>query len=179
MSVGTRPLTAEELLAMPDDGMQHELVRGELITRAAAGGLPGWITMRLATHLQNHVDGHQLGATFSSDTGFLLSRNPDTVRQPDASFVSDKRAVEIAGVIPNAPDLAVEVISPSDLFSEIDAKVLEYLGAGTGMVIVINPVTRSATVHTPTAVSRLTINDTIDGGDVVPGWTLPLREIFE
>ena len=172
-------MTAEELLAMPDDGMQHELVRGELTTMAPAGANHGRVSARIAIRLGNHVETHGLGVTFSSDTGFILFRGPDTVRQPDASFVRHDRDLDDRGFFPGAPDLAVEVISPSDRFSDVQSKVLDYLRAGTRMVVVLDPVTQAATVHTRTATTHLGIDDTIDGGDVVPGWKLPMRELFK
>ncbi|PYQ31010.1 MAG: Uma2 family endonuclease [Acidobacteria bacterium] len=172
-------MTADEMLAMPDDGAhRYELVRGELITMSPAGWDHGNITDLIATHLSNHVRRNRLGKTPSSSTGYVLSRNPDTVREPDASFVRAERVIRSGKYFPGGPDLAVEVISPNDTWSEVDEKVREYLTAGTQMVIVINPRNQSATVYTPASTTRLTINDTLSGGDVVPGWSLPLAELF-
>jgi len=164
---------------MPDDGMQHELVRGELTTMVPAGANHGRVSSRIHRRLGDYVESHGLGETFSSDTGFILFRNPDTVRQPDASFVRQERDLDERGFFPGAPDLAVEVISPSDRYSDVDAKVGDYLRAGTRMVIVIDPITRFAVISTPTATTRLGIDDVIDGVGVVPGWKLPLRELFK
>jgi Uma2 family endonuclease len=172
-------MSAEELLDMPDDGMQHELVRGELTTMAPAGAHHGRVSSRIHRRLGDYVESHSLGETFSSDTGFILCRNPDTVRQPDASFVRQERDLDERGFYPGAPDLAVEVISPSDRFTDVQAKVLDYLHAGTRMVIILDPVTQFANVYTSNTMIHVGIDDAIDGADVVPGWKLPLRELFE
>jgi len=79
---------------------------------------------------------------------------------------------------PGAPDLAIEVVRATDFYPEVEAKVREYLRAGTRMVIVVDPRKQTATVNTPSDVRRLTIEDSIDGADVVPGWLLPLRDVF-
>ncbi len=180
MSVETRLMTADELLAMPDDGAhRYELVRGELITMSPAGTDHGDISMEIGSSLRQFVKTHRLGKVYSADTGFLVSRNPDTVRAPDASFVAAARVVSTEKYFPGPPDLAVEVISPHDSYAEIEEKVGEYLAAGTRMVIVVNPRTRTAIESTPAGITKLTIDDTLTGGDVVPGWSLPLRELFE
>jgi Uma2 family endonuclease len=80
---------------------------------------------------------------------------------------------------PGTPDLAVEVLSPNDRASEVEAKVRHWLRSGTRMVMVVDPETQTATVHTSTTTVRLSANDALDGGDVVPGWKLPLRELFD
>lgn len=174
-----RLMTADELLAMPDDGMRHELVRGELVAIAPAGAGHGDIAGRIAGYLGPFIRDRKLGRMYIADTGFVLSEHPDTVRAPDIAFVRADRVVRNAKYVPGAPDLAVEVISPNDTYSDVDAKVNEYIAAGALMVIVINPRNQTATVTTPKGVKRLTIDDTLDGGDVLPGWTLPMRELFE
>ncbi|HUP60830.1 MAG TPA: Uma2 family endonuclease [Thermoanaerobaculia bacterium] len=180
MSVETKLMTADELLAMPDDGAhRHELVQGELITMSPAGFEHGVIAGRIALHLGSYVSERNLGIVISSDTGFVVARDPDTVRAPDVAFVRRERVAKTRKYFPGAPDLAVEVISPNDSFSEVYEKVLEYLRGGTRMVIVVDPDKQTAVVRTPASASDLTITDTLTGGDVVPGWSLPLRELFE
>lgn len=179
MTVDVKLMTAEELLRMPDDDVRHELVNGELVTMTPAGEEHGDISMAIGSRLAQYVREQRLGKTYSSDTGFLLSRDPDTVRAPDAAFVRADRVVRLKEYFPGAPDLAIEVISPNDTYAEVDAKVREYLRAGAQIVIVINPRNETAAVHTAAASKRLSIDDTLDGGDVVPGWRLPLRELFE
>jgi len=182
MATTERLLTADELLNLPDDGQRHELIAGELRTMAPSGGQHGRVTMRLSTPLDHHVTTHGLGWLFTAETGFLLRRQPDTVRAPDVAFVRQERvdAVgEVTGYWPGAPDLAVEVISPNDRYAEVDEKVAVWLEYGTRLVLVVNPRRRTVAVHRVGAPVRvLTENDTLDGEDVVPGWTLPVRALF-
>ncbi len=114
--------------------------------------------------------------------GFRLTTDPDTVRAPDVAFVRAERLREVGrprGYWPGAPDLVVEVISPNDLYTEVAEKVAEYLEHGTRMVLVLNPRRPNVAVHRPNQPVRiLTIDDVIDGEDVVPGWTMPVRDLF-
>ena len=177
MTIDARLLTADELLRLPDDGFRHELVRGELRKMSPAGARHSRIAVRIAARLLAYVEQHRLGAVYGADGGFILSRNPDTVRAPDVSFVRAERVLDTAGFMPGAPDLAVEVISPSDLYSEVDAKTLEYLRAGTRAVVIVEPEKRTVRVHR--ASGSVLVEDVLSVDEVVPGWTLPLSELFE
>ncbi len=119
---------------------------------------------------------------YAAETGFRLSTDPDTVRAPDVAFVSQARVEtvgEVEGFWPEAPDLAVEVVSPGDSYTDVEEKVFAWLDAGTKMVVVINPRQRSATVYkSPSDITALAEADILDGGDVVPGFELAVREIF-
>jgi len=182
MSATVQSMTAADLLRLPADGRRYELIRGELRQMAPAGPTHGRLAMRLAAHLFQHVEAHHLGTVYAAETGFQLAQDPDTVRAPDVAFVSRQRleAVgETEGYWPGAPDVAVEVISPSDRYTDVEDKVVEWLEAGSRMVIVVNPRQRAVTVyHSRTDVVRLTAEDTLEGGEVVPGWQLPIREVF-
>ena len=175
-------VTAEQLLGMPRDGFRYELLKGELVKMAPAGSQHGTLAMRVGWRLAQHVESLELGTAFAAETGFRLSSNPDTVRAPDAAFVSQRRveeAGEVQGYWPGAPDLAVEVISPSDTYTEVENKVLDWLDAGTAMVVVVNPRQQTVTVYrSRSEIAILTAGDTIDGSDVVPGWTLPVQDLF-
>ena len=182
MVAKTQLVTAEELLDMPDDGFEYELVRGELRKMAPAGSRHSVSGIDFATSLNIHVKANNLGRVFGADGGFLLARDPDTVRAPDVAFVRRER-VEAIGIVsgywPGPPDLAVEIISPNDRYTEVYEKVDEWLAAGTRMVVVVNPRNRTATVRVagmnPVI---LNVGDTLDGGDVVPGWRMPVADIF-
>ncbi|MGI8588524.1 MAG: Uma2 family endonuclease [Chloroflexia bacterium] len=182
MALQTQTVTADELLHMPDDGFRYELVKGELRQMAPAGSQHGQIAIALAGRLFQYVDAHRLGVVFAAETGFLLSSKPDTVRAPAVAFVSQERiaATKVGvGYWPGAPDLAAEVISPGDTYTEVEEKVFGWLEAGARMVIVVNPRKRPVTVyHSLTEIFVLTENDQIDGGSVVPGWTLAVRDLF-
>ncbi|MYC07901.1 MAG: Uma2 family endonuclease [Chloroflexi bacterium] len=181
MTTKTQLMTADELLAMPDDGYRYELIRGELIKMAPAGHVHGREGNRVNVRLSMHVYENGLGETYLAETGFVLTRSPDTVLAPDASFVRRERVEEVGdvpGYFPGPPDLAVEVISPNDRLTEVAAKVADWLDHGTLMVIVVNPRNHTAQVHTPDGVTSLTEGDTLDGGDVLPGWSMPVADIF-
>ena len=181
MTTKTKLVTAEELIQMPDDGYRYELVRGELIKMAPPGLVHGKLAGYFMRHIGNYVETHDLGVTFA-ETGFILESDPDTVRAPDASFISRERLDEVGetdGYWPGAPDLVIEVISPNDRYTVVEAKVAEWLDAGVRMVIVVNPRRRSVRVHrSPTEVDDLVEGDSIDGGDVVSGWSMPISGLF-
>jgi Uma2 family endonuclease len=180
--VTVRVHTADDLLRLPDDGWRYELVRGELRKMAPAGSEHGELAMEVGSQLAHYVKLHRLGRVFAAETGFRLSSNPDTVRAPDAAFVSRPRAQAIGrvtGYWPGAPDLVVEVVSPTDTYAEVDEKVLDWLAGGARMVVVVNPRTsRVAVYRSPTHVTLLGDSDVLDGQDVVPGWRLDLADLF-
>ena len=182
MTTATRQMTADELLDMPDDGYRYELIRGKLVQMSPAGNRHGSFAANVSGSLWVYVRANDLGKVYAAETGYILESNPLTVRAPDVSFISRERLAEIGetdGYWPAAPDLAVEVISPNDLYADVEAKVLDWLDAGARMVIVVNPRTRMVRVYrSPSDVDDLTVNDTIDGDDAVLGWRLPVSEIF-
>ncbi len=182
MATSIQILTAEDLERVPDDGFHYELVGGELRRMAPSGYTHGKVVVRLTWRLAQYVEGRGLGAVAAAETGFLISSNPDTVRAPDVAFISRQRleAVgEVEGYWPGAPDLAVEVVSPSDTYAGVKEKVADWLAAGTRMVAVVDPRQRRVTVYRSlTEVLVLNQDDTLNGGEVVPGWTMPVSELF-
>lgn len=178
----TKLMTAEELFRMPDDGFRYELVRGELKRMSPTGDEHGRVTMELAGPLHQHVKRNNLGKVYAAETGFKLESDPDTVRAPDIAFVRLERIKEEPRVKSyrfGAPDLAVEVTSPSDRVSEVEEKVKEWLEAGAAMVWLVSPKLKTVTVYRSlTDIATLTEKDTLDGGDVVPGFQIPVAEIF-
>jgi Uma2 family endonuclease len=129
-----------------------------------------------------YVRAHGLGRVFAEETGFLLATQPDTVRAPDVAFVRRERALAVGRrptYWPGAPDLAIEVVSPTDRPGEVAEKVATWLRYGTLMVVVVDPRRRTATIQRPDRPVRvLAADDTLDGDNVVPGWRLPLRGLF-
>lgn len=182
MAIAPGTITAQQLLAMPRDGYRYELVQGDLRRMSPAGFNHGRLTMNISTPLDLHVRSNHLGVVCAAETGFLLSRDPDTVRAADVAFIAGDRLDASGGTDrywPGAPDLAVEVLSPGDLYTEVDAKVTDWLTAGTRMVVLVNPRKRTVTVYRSlTEIVVLQESDTIDGDDVVAGWTLPVASIF-
>ena len=181
MSTTTR-VTAEQLLRMPDDGCRYELVAGELRKMTPSGWKHGAAGGTLHSLLGHHVLERELGQLFFAETGFLIARDPDTVRAPDIGFVAAGRLQgekPDEAFWPGAPDLAAEVVSPRDTTGEVDEKVRSWLDAGARMVWVVNPQWRSVTVYrSATDIRTLTENDELDGGDVVPGFRCRVGEIF-
>ncbi len=181
MSQDTRIMTASELLAMPDDGRRYELVQGTLRMMSPAGGRHGRIALKLARRLGDYVEQHDLGATFAAETGFLLERDPDTVRAPDVAFVSHARLgnfADLPGYLPIAPDLVAEVVSPSDRSSEIEEKTIGWLSAGVAVVLVVDPQTKTIRDYRATHGMRVYTEGAIDLGEAITGFRLDVSELF-
>ena len=180
MATTTDITTAEQLLQAPDLG-PCELVRGELIMVTPAGYAHGNIEIRIARALANFVEPAGLGDVLGAETGFHIASDPDTVRAPDVAFVRAERvpSEKPQGFFEGAPDLAVEVLSPNDRASEVNAKVHDWLDAGCRMVWVVDPATKTVLVYrSRTQIVVLGASDTLPGDDVLPGFSLPLAEIF-
>ncbi|CAN5684262.1 Uma2 family endonuclease [soil metagenome] len=182
MAIKEKLYTAEELLRMPDDGLRRELVEGEIRTMTPAGNEHGYLALRIGRLLGRHVDDNKLGRAYAAETGFKIASDPDTVRALDAAFVSRERLEKVgsvAGFWPGAPDLVVEVVSPGDTHAEVVEKSLTWLDAGCRMVLVAEPGRKVVTVYRSREDIRiLTAAEAVDGADVVPGWSLPVAEIF-
>lgn len=177
-------LSAEELFDLPDDGGRFErleLVEGELAHLAGTGGEHGALAVRLGRLLGEHVEAHDLGVCCGPGTGFILQRDPDTVRAPDAAVVLTSRipgAGIPAGYWPFAPDLAVEVVSPSDRLADVHVKIAEYFGAGTRLAWLVEPETRMVHVYrSPHEVEVVGPEQDLDGGDVLPGFRCAARRL--
>jgi Uma2 family endonuclease len=178
----TKPVTADELLEMQDDGHRYELVKGELRMAPPPGSEHGEVTMNLAGPLFQHVKNNNLGVVYAAETGFKLESNPDTVRAPDIAFVrieSVQQTGRLPGYRSGSPDLVVEVLSPSDRVTSVEEKVAEWLEAGARMVWVVSPKLHTVTVYRSlTDIVTLTAKDRLDGGEVVPGFQINVSEIF-
>jgi Uma2 family endonuclease len=174
-------MTAEELSELPDDGMRHELVEGTLQTMAPAGERHGWVALAIGAKVFDHVERAGLGRAYAAETGFVLGRSPDTLRAPDVAFVASGRlpSTPSTGFPELAPDLVVEVVSPSDRASDVAGKAAMWLDAGVRLVWVVDPQARLAAVHHPGGlVTVLRADGVLDGEDVLPGFRLPLSSLF-
>lgn len=178
-------LTADDLWRMGTGDARRELVNGEVIEMAPAGGVHGGVTSRIALKLMLHVDAHGGGKVVTVDVGFvlMLPGDPERVRAPDVAFVSTERLPEgrlPVGFIHGAPDLAVEVLSPSDNPLDVQQKVRDYIEAGSRLVWIVAPAPRAVTVYRPDGSARLVREpEPLDGEDVLPTLTIPLGEILE
>lgn len=173
-------MTAEELLYLDLPDKSVELVRGVLVVREPPGFRHGEVMVRIASAIMQHATAHALG-TVVADAGFILARGPDTVRGPDVAFVRRGRVPDPSPVgFPElGPDLAVEVVSPSNRRGEMLARVADLLTAGTTLIWVIDPQRRRARVYRQDG-TDLTIeaDGTLDGEDVLPGFTCALASIL-
>lgn len=175
-------LTAEDLWKQVDDGYRYELVKGVIRRMPPAGFEHGIRAAKIGARLNAYVEKHKLGYVCGAETGFKISQDPDTVRAPDAAFVRqvtiDARGIS-KGYWEGAPDLAVEVISPGDTYTEVAEKVDEWLAAGCAMVWVVNPRRETIEVYrSPEDITVLRKDEILDGGDVIEGFQCLVRDIF-
>ena len=182
MSTTAKITTADDLFRLSDDGCRVELVAGELRRRTPAGSEHGVISMELGSRLALHVRVEQLGVVFCAETGFLISRDPDTVLAPDIAFVQRNR-IETLGIpkayFPAAPDLVVEVASPHDTLEQIDTKMRHWLTAGVSLAWLVHPACRRVTVYrSADDIGVLGEQDTLSGEAIVPGFACPVGELF-
>jgi Uma2 family endonuclease len=180
MSVTTL-VTAEELLRMPEDP-PYELVAGELRRMTQPSPLHGAVAARLSRLLGNYADDHKLGEVIINDSGFLLARDPDTVLGPDVAFVSARSlAAQPLGkkYWRGGPDLAVEVVSPSNSAAEMREKAIAYFDAGSRLVWLVDPDSRTVTVYrSATDVVTLAEDAELDGRPVLPGFRCRIADLF-
>lgn len=177
----TMLMTAEELERLDIPGKVTELIRGQLIVREPPGTRHGMIAATLCIILGNFVRREKLGAVFAQDTGFKIESNPDTVRAPDVAYLSTASlgTVTRRGYAPVAPDLAAEVMSPDDRPGEVLSKVGSWLSPGTKLVWVVDPDREEVRAYRPDGSLRIVRgDDSIDGEDVLPGFTCAVREIL-
>ncbi len=173
----TSLMTAEELLQRPNDGSRYELVRGELRKMSPTGFEHGDVELEIGSSLRVYVKKHRLGKVVGGDVGFRIGHNPDTVLAPDVAFVRSERVVKTRRFFEGPPDLAIEVVSPGDSYTEVEEKASDWLRGGTRAVIVVDPARCSVRIHRGS--ETIDVTETIAVDDVVPGWRLPLSEIFE
>ena len=179
----TKLLTADDLLRLDSEGVRGELIRGVLCETMPAGMEHGEIVMNLGAELMNFIKPRRLGRLTGSDAGVWLERDPDTVREPDIAYISAARlppGVRVRGYAEVVPDLVVEIVSPSDSQREVNDKAQMWLSYGVDLVWVVQPDTYTVDVYRPgRAVVTLDEQDTLDGLDVLPGFTCAVRDIFD
>ena len=184
-----RPKTkfiARDLLYLSDacmDGRRYELIEGKLYEMPPPGARHGELTMTIGELLRTYVRQHRLGRVLVGDPGFVLRRNPDTVRGPDVAYISYQRFPQ--GQLPDgyldlAPDLAVEVVSPGDRPTHVQEKVQEWLGAGVQVVWVVNPRNSSVTTYRSEAEPvALTGGDVLYGAPALLDFSCRVSDLFE
>lgn len=175
-----RPITGEELYRMGDIG-PAELVQGEIIRHMPTGHPHGFIENLIAFFLTLFVRESKSGRVLTGEVGIYTQRNPDTVRAADIAFISHERYAQTppTGYLETAPELVVEIMSPSNTWSEVHEKLAEYFAIGVTLVWVVDP--QLEQVHVYRALDEVTLlqkTDALSGGDVLPGFTAPLSEIF-
>ena len=175
-------ITADDLLRLCADGVRGELIRGALSETMPTGREHGQIAGRLTVRLGSFIESRGLGIYTTSDSGVQLEHDPDTVREPDIAFFSAERSPpdeRVTGYAQVAPDLAVEIVSPSDRLPAVNDKALMWLRYGVRLVWVVRPDERRVDIHRDGhPVAALTESDALDGQDVLPGFSCPVREIF-
>jgi len=178
----TKLATVEDLETMAPDGNRYELIRGVLHRMAAAGGKHGEISYLFGLRMGIHVIDRGLGLLYSAETGFVIARDPDVVLMPDVAFVRAERVPpeeDSDGILRLAPDLVFEAVSPSDRAADVADKVVLYLAGGVRVVLVAEPRRRVVTAHRPGRPPvELAEGDVIDLDDVVPGFRLPVADVF-
>ena len=160
-----------------------ELVEGRVIDMSKPKFLHGYVAAKLGLALANHVESLGLGTLFPNEVGYVLARRPtgrDTVRGIDISFLTHERMPDQVANdwIEGAPDLAVEVLSPSNLASDINLKTRQLLDAGAQAVWIVDPATRSVQIYSPQGFTVLREDDALSGGDILPGFSIKVADIF-
>ena len=174
-------MTLEDFYALPEDGLKHELQAGLLVSEPPTGFRHGRMVLDLGSLLRQHVREYDLGVA-TGESGYLLARSPATVRGPDIAFVSKSRLEGIDDSVtafPGAPDLVIEVLSPSNTPAAMHAKIADYLAAGTRLVWVVDCDSRTVTEYEKLLEPRsLGVDDRLDGRDVVPGFSVAVADVF-
>ena len=182
MTTAKKLVTAEELLALPDEGKRHELVRGVLIEMPPASHEHGRVAMRFGRRVGNFVEDHNLGHDIGAETGVTIGRNPDTTLAPDYGFISYERMATsppLRGYANVVPDLVIEVVSPNERQAGTDAKTQMWLDAGVRLVLIAYPDTKEVHAHHDDGtVQRFGVNDTMTCEPVLPGFSCPVADIF-
>ena len=176
-------LTAEDLLRLHSQGVKGELIDGVLHETVSAGKRHSFIAGNIMAPLHTHVRRDRLGRVGGTDGGVFIRRNPDTVREPDIFFVSAERLPlddQSDGYLEVVPEIVVEIVSPSDSAQDVAEKITMWLNLGVSIALEVRPAERAVLVHRPDVpAATLSGDDVLDCGDVLPGFSLPLGEVFD
>jgi Uma2 family endonuclease len=181
-STNSKIWTDDELMSLPD-GNRYELINGELIDMGNSGALHGYVCSILVMALMNYILPKKLGIVLDSSTAFTMKNG--NKRSPDISFVSKEKLQGLEelpdGFLDGAPDLAIEVLSPNNTIAEIHQKLVEYFENGSRLVWVINLKQHYVLVYRSAQEPDrlLKQSDTLDGEEVIAGFTMPLSELFQ
>lgn len=167
---------------LPDDGCRRELIRGELIEMSPVSPQHGRVVGRLSARVVDYALDHDLGEVYVGDTGWRLEYAPDTVLAPDIAFVRKARVADVneVGFAKTFPDLAIEVLSPSNTAAEMILKLKIYSSSGVSTVWIIEPTRQVAEMHRKgQPVIRLGLDDSLEEPELLPGFSLKLRDLFQ
>ena len=180
MTTKQKLITADEFLFLEERDRRYELVDGVLQEKAVPGELHGEVAVNFVMEL-----GHYRIATGQGrlvvEVGYILRRNPDTVRLPDVAWISGERSTRpaIPGFPDGAPDLAIDVKSPTNTYAEMERRGEMWLEYGCQMAWIAYPERQTIAVHRPgQSPETLGVDDTLDGGELLPGFSIPVRRIF-
>lgn len=174
-------LSARRYALLPGDGQCDELVRGRVVREPRPGARHGRVAAAIASRLQDWVERTGAGVVYTCDTGFFLARDPDTVRGPDVAYVRRARHCttgDESWFFEGTPDLAVEVLSPGNRRRAMDAKVRDYLAAGSAAVWVVDPRRGTIRVCRHAAQQILTREQMLTMPDVLPGFSMRVGDVF-
>lgn len=179
-----RPWTGEDLLALSGEDNRYELIQGALIVMSPATPVQGRFAMSLSFALYDYVRQQQLGEVYVSEPGFELQPKPEQIiRSPDVAFVRKENIPpldEEEGFWKIAPDLVVEIISPSETAISIQNKVTDYLTAGVRLIWIVYPKSQTVVEYkSASQIRQLNLNDSLEGSDVIPGFSYPIRDLFK
>ena len=178
----SQTMTVEQLYSLPNDGQRHELAHGWLVSEPPPGIRHGCVAMRMGALLDAFIREYKVELIVSSEAGFVLHRSPDTVRAPDLALIARQRYLALNDnrkAMPGEPDLAIEILSPSNRWPEVHAKVADYLAAGTTVVWVVDPEAEHVRSYRALLEPHvLTGSDPLTAPDLLPGFNVPVSELF-
>ncbi len=177
----TEPLiTIDQYERLPDSGERVELLRGRLIRESRPAYGHGILQARIARLIGNHIEQEGLPLLCATDFGCRLASDPDSLLAPDVAVTrADRAATDAPGFFPGAPELVIEIISPSNRASDLQAKVLEYLDAGVRLVWIVFPQQRMVMAHTSRSTAHmLAKTELLDGRDALPGFQITVADLF-